>query len=175
MTVRNKNHFARHQAACTRISFLTSHRRGYTLIETLAALSLLSLLATSSVGILAAATNMSTRQAHARQSRRDVQRLAETFRKDASNTLQTVVPESDWPVTLKQNDSSVVYNWDEHKLSLTREVKGKESGVRFERYLMPQQSTPRVFVRDRRLALEIALQGNQTPWVVEAILKSSGK
>lgn len=147
---------------------------GYTLIEVIAALTLLSLLATSSVTILAAATDASTQQVQSRQNRRDVQRLAESFRTDVSRAVELERGPTPWPITLEQEAGRVVYNWDKPNHTLTRELKKGSTRVQLDRYLIPETSNPHLLVSDKRVTLRIDLLGNRPAWFIQSSLRRPG-
>ncbi len=147
--------------------------QGYSLIEVLTTLSLLSLLALSTVGIMNAITENSIQSAHAKQSRKDALRMAEIVREDAAKTLSTTVEASGWPVTLEHEKSKTIYDWNELNGTLTRTEIADGSNRSLERFLLPKQSKPRVTISNKRMKLQIDLPNKQTVWVIEARLKNS--
>jgi len=147
--------------------------QGYSLIEVLTTLSLLSLLALSTVGILNAITKNSIQSAHAKQSRKDALRIAEIVREDAAKALSTTIDTSGWPVTLEYEKSKTIYAWNELNGTLTRTEIAGGSNRTLERFLLPKQSKPRVTISNKRMKLQIDLPNKQTVWVIEARLKNS--
>ena len=146
-------------------------QRGYSLIETLATFSLMSLLAVASVGILNSITENGIDLAHARQSRRDAQRMADTLRDDASRTITASIPAQQWPVTLEHDNSTTVYDWNPADNILTRTETAGQNKIRKERFLLPEDSEPRMTLANSRITLLIALSDKHSPWVIEGNLK----
>ena len=149
-------------------------RRGYSLIETLATFSLMSLLAIASVGILNSITQNGIDFAHARQSRRDAQRMADTLRDDAGKTINANIPTKQWPVTLEHDNSTTVYDWNSAENILTRTETAEENKLRTERFLLPRDSEPRMTIDQSRLTLLIDLPDKHNPWVIEGSLTRRG-
>jgi type II secretory pathway pseudopilin PulG len=146
-------------------------RFGYTLLETLIALSLLSTLAISSVTIMTTITEDGIALAQARQSRRDAQRIAKSLRQDASKTLRTNIEITTWPVTLHHESSKTIYHWDEAEDILTRTESTEQENLGSERFLLPKGSKPAMSAETNRLTLRIDLAGENNPWVIEGDLK----
>ena len=144
---------------------------GYTLVETLVTLSLLSTLAIASVGIINSLTKDGIDSARGRQSRRDIQRLASTLRADATRTPNLNPGNLRWPVTLTHKASSTVYDWNESEdsLSLT-EIAGQKT-VRSERFLLPKGSKPQMTAASTRLTLRVNLPSENNSWIIEGNLK----
>jgi hypothetical protein len=148
-----------------------SRPAGYTLLETLVTLSLLSTLAIGSVAILNSLTKHGIESAHGRQSRRDVHRIANSLREDSTRTSKLITGKLTWPVTLPHETSQTVYDWNESESSLTRiEAVGQET-VRSERFLLPKGSTPEMTAANARLTLRVNLPGEDNSWIIEGNLK----
>lgn len=150
-------------------------QHGYSLIETLAAFSLMSLLAISSLGILNSITQNGIDFAHARQSRRDAQRMADILRDDAAKTINASIPMDQWPVTLQNEKSTTIYDWNQADKTLTRTVTIEENKLRTERFLLPRDSEPRMTIDKSRLTLLIDLPDKHNPWVIEGSLQRGVK
>ncbi len=149
-------------------------QRGYSMIETLATFSLMSVIAIASVGILNSITHNGIEFTHARQSRRDAQRIADTLRNDASKTINASIPMKQWPVTLEHDKSTTVYDWNSAEYILTRTETAGQNNLRTERFLLPKNSEPRMTIAKSRLTLLIDLPDKHNPWVIEGRLKRRG-
>jgi type II secretory pathway pseudopilin PulG len=159
-----------HPSHATRLRY-RSKPAGYTLVETLVTLSLLSTLAIASVGIINSLTKDGIDSARGRQSRRDIQRLASTLRADSTRTPHLTPGNLRWPVTLTHEASSTVYDWNESEdsLSLT-EIAGQKT-VRSERFLLPKGSKPQMTAASTRLTLRVNLPSENNSWIIEGNMK----
>ncbi|MGI9468584.1 MAG: prepilin-type N-terminal cleavage/methylation domain-containing protein [Rubripirellula sp.] len=155
----------------TRSRCCSSQPAGYTLIEILATLSLLSTLAIASVTIINTLTKDGIESAHGRQSRRDVHRLASSLREDSTRTASLSPGNLNWPVKLTHESSQTVYDWNQSENSLTRTEIAGQSPVLSERFLLPKGSKPEMAAGAARLTLRISLPGENHSWIIEGNLK----
>lgn len=144
---------------------------GYTLIETMVTLSLLSTLAFASVAILNSLTKDSIESAHDRQSRRDIHRIANSLREDSTRTSSLKAGKLAWPVTLPHEKSQTVYDWNESENSLIRTETAGNSTLRLERFLLPKGSMPEMTAESSRLTFRVNLPGPDNSWIIEGNLK----
>ncbi len=149
-----------------------SRPAGYTLIETLLTLSLLSTLAIASVSIINTLTKDGIDSAHSRQSRRDVQRLANILRTDSNRTPSLTPGNLDWPVTLTHQSSETVYDWNESEDILSLTEIAKQKTVRSERFLLPAGSTPQMSASATRITLRVNLLSGNNSWIIEGNLQT---
>lgn len=149
----------------------SSRPAGYTLIETLVTLSLLSTLAIASVSMINTLAKDGVESARGRQSRRDVQRLAKMLRTDSTRTSGITPGKLDWPVTLTHESSKTVYDWNESDDSLTLTETAEGKPVRYERFLLPEGSAPKMTASATRLTLRVNLRNENNSWIIEGNLK----
>ncbi|MAI33049.1 MAG: hypothetical protein CBE00_06820 [Planctomycetaceae bacterium TMED240] len=149
-------------------------RAGYTLMEIILTLSLLSTLAIASVGIINSLTKEGIDSTRSRQSRRDIQRLASALRTDATRTSNLTAGDLNWPVTLMHEASASVYDWNETEgsLSLT-EIVGRKI-VRSERFILPMGSKPKMTATATRITLRVDLPSENNSWIIEGNLNDGG-
>jgi len=148
----------------------SSQPAGYTLMEMLATLSLLSTLAIASVTIINTLAKDGIESAHGRQSRRDVHRLASSLREDSTRTARLSPGNLNWPVTLTHESSQTVYDWNQPENSLTRTETAGQSPLLSERFLLPTGSKPEMTAGPGRLTLRINLPGENNSWIIEGNL-----
>jgi len=144
---------------------------GFTLIEVIATVALLLILAVSTVGILSAVTEIGVRHGKARQARASVERLAKIFRSDVSEAEDVVIAESQWPLELRSPRAIVRYDWDAEKQTFRRSrqlASTKQDQV--DRFLLPENCNPAVSISDRRVTLEINSPHLKSRWAIEARL-----
>ncbi|HBV62315.1 MAG TPA: hypothetical protein DEF45_04770 [Rhodopirellula sp.] len=144
---------------------------GYTLVETLVTLSLLSTLAIASVSIINTLTKDGIESARGRQSRRDIQRLASTLRKDSARTAGLAPGNLDWPVTLTHAASKTIYDWSESEDILSLTETAEQKTVRQERFVLPEGSAPQMTASATRLTLRVNLPNENNSWIIEGNLK----
>ena len=144
---------------------------GYTLLETLITLSLLTTLAVASVTIINSLTQEGIESAHSRQSRRDIHRIANFLRDDAARTTITNTGTLAWPVTLPHDSSQTVYDWNEADSTLTRTETAGEQTTQTERFLLPKGSEPQMNTADALLTLQVTLTGGNMSWIIEGMMK----
>lgn len=144
---------------------------GYTLLEILITLSLLTTLAVASVTIINSLTQEGIESAHSRQSRRDIHRIAKFLRDDAARTTITNTGTLAWPVTLPHDSSQTVYDWNEADSTLTRIETADEQTTQTERFLLPKGSEPQMKTTDALLTLQVTLTGGNMSWVIEGMMK----
>jgi prepilin-type N-terminal cleavage/methylation domain-containing protein len=148
-----------------------SKSSGYTLIETLVTLALLSTLAIASVGIINSLTKEGIDSARDRLSRRDVYRLASVLRADSTRTVNVTLGDLNWPVTLTHESSKTVYDWNESEDSLSLTETAGQKTVRSERFVLPKGSKPQMAAAATRLTLRVNLPSENNSWIIEGNLK----
>lgn len=150
-------------------------RSGFTLIEVIATVALLLILAVSTAGILSAVTDIGKRNGRAHLTRTSIDRLSHLFREDVREADDLVIPESQWPMELRSTKSIVQYDWDPKKQTFRRSRRMAENDdaktAQVDRFLLPDDCQPRVTHEGRRVTLELQCPQLQTPWTIEANLK----
>ena len=151
-------------------------RSGFTLIEVIASVALLLILAVSTAGILSAITDIGKQNGRSHLARTSIDRLSQLFREDVRGANDLVIPESRWPIELRSTTSIVQYDWDSKKKTFRRSRRRVESddanATQVDRFLLPEDCQPRVMNEGRRVTLELQSPQLQSPWAIEAHLNN---
>lgn len=147
---------------------------GFTLIEVIATLSLLLVVAVAAAGMLESISEVGLRYKHSLQERGAVRRLASVIRKDSLLSTDIVSDQGDWPLQIVLPSRTVQYQWDAAKNRVVRLLHARESDgssgklLGTEMFQLTDQCEPRFIVQKERLVLFVRESNATANWVVEA-------
>jgi len=153
--------------------------QGFTLIEVIATLSLLLVVAVAAAGMLGSISEIGLRYRHSQEEQMAVRRLATQFRKDFMPSTKVVSDPGDWPLRLALPSKMIEYHWDASANRVVRLVRTRESNdapgqlteqetlTGTEMFQLSNRCEPRLLFEKDRL-LMILRESDATNWLVEA-------
>ena len=151
-----------------------SARRAFSLLEVVATLSVLLVIALTAASMLGSITNIGLRYRHAFQERESVRRFAEAFRADISNTVDVVTADNRWPLELVSQEHVVEYRWDPSSKQLFRLVRSPSDGdapaeiLATDVYPLTDRCRPRLVIAEDRVSVILRETQDAPGWIVEA-------
>ncbi|MEM8670756.1 MAG: prepilin-type N-terminal cleavage/methylation domain-containing protein [Planctomycetota bacterium] len=142
-------------------------RRAVTLIETMATLALLLVIALAAVEMLGSVTEIGVRNNEAQQSNRSALRFADRLRGDVKETKQLSELEDGRGIEILRDGEMVRYTWDSDALAILRVVLENESIVERDRFSFGSKLDPQFSVNEGRAV--VVLKPGEQRWVVEAV------
>lgn len=142
---------------------------GYTLIEMVAAFSVLLVLAVASAQMLTAVTEIGISTTDRRQVRADVERLADQIRsdrRDADSVFVTDADDSDWKLTITTDGNAVDYQFDPVAATIRRSVSISEQNVATDRFVLTKKMLPTLVETDDTVQLWLR-KSKMVTWMVE--------
>ena len=145
-------------------------RRGMTLIEILAVISVLMAIGISAAGILGQLTDTAVDAKTAQQFRDSIRRLSVTLREDVRQAESVDIADEGRSIDLNSRSVSVTYRWDEGAAELRRQSSAASAVTRFERYPWPPGRAPLFEQQDRLVSLKLHRGPASLAWLIEAKL-----
>lgn len=146
-------------------------RRGMTLIEVLATISVLLVVATTAASILGAITEVGTRFNKGRETRASVIRLAKQFRADVTVASGVAQQKEGWPLELTQGKDVVKYDWELNEAAIARSVYRDDQRTAIDHFRVSSRFQPRVDMSEDRVTLILREVETTMPWVIEVARK----
>jgi prepilin-type N-terminal cleavage/methylation domain-containing protein len=143
-------------------------RGGYTLIEVLATLSILLLIAITAVSMLNTVTALGLSGKQNAQQRVDVGRLAARFRADIYRSDDINLDNENHTIDLSTAGGLVRYRCQFNPTAVTRERVEPTGGKSFERFPLTTRCEPTFSTAGNLVVLRLTPADARIPWVIEA-------
>ncbi|TWT83709.1 hypothetical protein CA13_51760 [Planctomycetes bacterium CA13] len=145
------------------------NRRGITLIEIMATMSVLLTFGVTAAGILRSVTEIGRQGNQANQARRSAERLADRLRADVSLADEIDVESDGFPLELQSDQMRIRYEVDATHSMLRRSVfTGGDSPSSVDAFLLPKSDARVVEVDSDRVSVRLTDAGVIPAWVIEA-------
>ncbi|QDT04048.1 hypothetical protein K227x_24340 [Rubripirellula lacrimiformis] len=141
-----------------------THRRGTTLLEMVATMSVLLVLAVAAVRMLSTVSEIGIATADDGRRRSEASRLADSFRQDirAADTVQA----DQWPVEISHDDLEIRYQYDPAESAVDRTIWRDSDRIATDRFRLPIKCDPQLESDPDRIRLSLA-RGVGVSWIVE--------
>lgn len=143
-------------------------RCGTTLLEMLATLSVLLVLGVASANLLRAVTEVGSYNAHRKQVRSSVLRLAESLRLDVQNARSLAPGDESWPLVMTTAGATVKYDWDANSHAIERSRGDGDSRIGVERFQLSDHCQAKLSLTPDLVKLELNEGDQNHPWIIEA-------
>lgn len=144
-----------------------TQRSGFTLVEMIAAFSVLFVLAVTSAQLLSAVTRVGVAAADRRMTQASVQRFADQVHADRSDAAQIRVRTGDdWQLTITTDTGDVRYRFVSDEASIRRTVTRDDAIVVTDRYILANDASPTVDEDDDVIQIWLRRSATVT-WMVE--------
>lgn len=144
-----------------------AQKSGFTLVEMIAAFSVLFVLAITSVQLLSAVTRVGVATADRRMTRNSVQRFADQIHDDRRDATQVSVNSDDeWQLTFLTPVGEVSYQFLSDDASLRRTVTRDDAVVATDRYVLAKDASPTIELTDNAIRLWLR-RSTAVTWMVE--------
>lgn len=144
-----------------------TQRSGFTLVEMIAAFSVLFVLSVTSAQLLSAVTRVGVAAADRRMTQASVQRLADQVHADRRGAAQIRVRTgNDWQLTMATDEGDVQYRFISDGTSIRRTVMRDDTIVATDRYVLAKDASPTI--EQAHDVIRIWLRRSATvTWMVE--------
>ncbi len=139
-------------------------RTGTTLLEMVATMSVLLLLAVSAVRMLSAVTDIGTTTADQNRGRRSIERLAKSIRQDFASLTPTQT--LTWPLEIAGEEQRITYAYDQNSQAIVRTVFDESKPIETDRFTLPADCVPD-FEREPELTRLVLKRGPSISWSIE--------
>ena len=149
--------------------------QAFSLLEVVATLSVLLVVAVGATTMLGSITDIGLRYRHASEENAAVRRFADAFRGDVSDSVDVVAEDSRLRLLLVCREHVVEYRWDPSSKQLLRLVRSDSNGdvpdklLGMDVYALTDRCQPRLVVAEDRLSVILRETENSPVWIVEAL------
>ena len=151
-------------------NYRTSRRRtGFSIVELLATLSLLLLIAITGVSMLSTVTEIGLKNRNRTQIRLDVARLASRFRADVHTAQKVALGKQTKSIELTLNDRVVRYRFDGRIPAMIRQCQMPSQPNQFDQFGLTRQCDPEFSTKGRLVTLRLTAGDSRNPWIIQAV------
>lgn len=163
--------FFRGSVACAR-----QRRSGTTLLEMIATLSLLLVLATTAVRMLREVTEIGTRTSETHHARVAIERLADQVRQDARDAQDITAgasgnnssSDTSWPLVIRKHEAEIRYDFAAADHQIRRSIHEDSQTVAIDRFTLPAMCEPELKIEEDLVSISL-LRSDAVSWTIEAM------
>lgn len=151
-----------------------SESAGFTLVEMIATLGTLLLLAIAATNLLASITDIGLQHRRSLEQRRAVVRFAEVFRMDIHQAASVEATDGLWPLRISVGDQMVEYSWNRQSNEMRRiqrSLAKSDATDIFDSadvFALSDQCEPTLAISEDLVTVLLRHSERTGPWIVEA-------